>query len=376
MWRLGTSGIKLQIPCEISSSGYRSITAFGACIGITAYAPAAAELLNFCEAYGPTTHYPCRGCNYCQIPGHDDLMFPGRRVHSFLPWTKAGPKVWNLRTNTDLQNTRASHANTPPAMLIKNGLGLGITAPAGEIEHAFYKVPRFDATWAPFGVMHVEAEGNAKVHIPAFVYMLVRVLQWTSIEAINFRLRNFDWMCPAADKPQEFRHATQEGTDAGTPSSDTSVGWKAMSVHAFMLRGIEFFQHFVPKGHEKEESWVCFKLHCLYYALLQKTSFEKIDIVNLDSLICKQQTLFLKIDHYVDLWKPKNHWATHFPVDIIRFGPPVYWSELKFEMKHQWLKRCARLSNFIGLLSTIAFNSEMRACLDLFEGVHLNFIRE
>ena len=91
-------------------------------------------------------------------------MFPGRRVHSFLPWTKAGPKVWNLRTNTDLQNTRASHANTPPAMLIKNGLGLGITAPAGEIEHAFYKVPRFDATWAPFGVMHVEAEGNAKVH--------------------------------------------------------------------------------------------------------------------------------------------------------------------------------------------------------------------
>ena len=159
-------------------------------------------------------------------------------------------------------------------------------------------------------------------------------------------------------------------------SSDTSVGWKAMSVHAFMLRGIEFFQYFVPKGHEKEESWVCFKLHCLYYALLQKTSFEKIDIVNLDSLICKQQTLFLKIDHYVDLWKPKNHWATHFPVDIIRFGPPVYWSELKFEMKHQWLKRCARLSNFIGLLSTIAFNSEMRACLDLFEGVHLNFIRE
>ena len=71
----------------------------------------------------------------------------------------------------------------------------------------------------------------------------------------------------------------------------------------------------------------------------------------------------------------KNHFATHFPVDILKFGPPLYWSEMKFEMKNQWFKKRARESNFIALLKTLAYETEMRASLDLFEGVFLAFLK-
>ena len=57
-------------------------------------------------------------------------------------------------------------------------------------------------------------------------------------------------------------------------------------------------------------------------------------------------------------------------------GPPIYWSEMKFEMKNQWFKRCARESNFINLLLTLAYETEMRSSLDLFEGVLLNFLKK
>ena len=49
---------------------------------------------------------------------------------------------------------------------------------------------------------------------------------------------------------------------------------------------------------------------------------------------------------------------------------------MKFEMKNQWFKVRAKGSNFKALLASLAYDTEMRACLDLFEGIHLNFIRK
>ena len=102
--------------------------------------------------------------------------------------------------------------------------------------------------------------------------------------------------------------------------------------------------------------------------MLHQTSFTVPQVAKLDRTIFQQQDLFLKISQYAEVWKPKNHYAQHFPVDIIRYGPPIYWSERKFEMRHQWLKRRAKMSNFKNMLKAITTDMEMRTALYFMEG--------
>jgi len=206
--------------------------------------------------------------------------------------------------------------------------------------------------------------------------MLVRVLGWCNLEQINAAMKKTKFAGGRGDRPPPFREESKEGTQDCTPHPDASVGWKAAAVKNFMMSAEAIFRESCgDKLIETEAVWVCFKLHCEYFALLHLTSFEHADIVKLDGLIYRQQTLFLGIAHYTGLWKVKNHFATHFPVDILKFGPPLYWSEMKFEMKNQWFKKRARESNFIALLKTLAYETEMRASLDLFEGVFLAFLK-
>ena len=66
------------------------------------------------------------------------------------------------------------------------------------------------------------------------------------------------------------------------------------------------------------------------------------------------QKRFLGIPAYSMLWKPKNHFATHIPGDILRFGPPrTYWC-MRFEAKNQEHKASARHSNFKNTPKTVA----------------------
>ena len=106
--------------------------------------------------------------------------------------------------------------------------------------------------------------------------------------------------------------------------------------------------------------WTCLQQHLQYFTLLLQTSFSKADVRRIDQLIYSQQSIFLTIPQYhrcrapllprasfcqtfkpslpsglCSLWKPKNHFAQHFPVDIMRYGPPVYYWCMKFEMRHQ-----------------------------------------
>ena len=53
------------------------------------------------------------------------------------------------------------------------------------------------------------------------------------------------------------------------------------------------------------------------------------------------QELFLSITEYQDLFKPKAHWYSHFPTDIMQFGTTrQYWC-MRFEALNQFFKRVA-----------------------------------
>ena len=75
-------------------------------------------------------------------------------------------------------------------------------------------------------------------------------------------------------------------------------------------------------------------------------SFSLADVTGLDQLVKDHQSLFLKVKEYDGLWKPKHHFATHLPVDLLRFGPlRGYWC-MSFEGFNKVVKRATEISNY------------------------------
>eukprot|EP00965_Chrysotila_dentata_P013801 457853-Pleurochrysis_carterae.AAC.1 len=79
------------------------------------------------------------------------------------------------------------------------------------------------------------------------------------------------------------------------------------------------------------------------------------DIVLLNQLIHDHQTLFLSIEAYSNLHdKPKLHYASHFPLDILIFGPPRHYWCMRFEAMNQVFKKIAKGSNFKDVIKRCA----------------------
>ena len=119
-----------------------------------------------------------------------------------------------------------------------------------------------------------------------------------------------------------------------------------MQVIHFALHAQLIFAPLIPDDQQDNPVWVCLQQHLQYVTLLMQTSYTRSDVMRLDKLIFSQQTLFLSIPQYFmsaphsslnaglfslaqgavficlcRLWRPKNHFAQHFPVDIMRYGP-------------------------------------------------------
>ena len=53
-----------------------------------------------------------------------------------------------------------------------------------------------------------------------------------------------------------------------------------------------------------------------------------------------------QVPEYNGLWKPKHHFETHVPIDLLRFGPPRgYWC-MSFEGFNKIVKQATEISNY------------------------------
>ncbi|XP_064455219.1 uncharacterized protein LOC135366447 isoform X1 [Ornithodoros turicata] len=100
------------------------------------------------------------------------------------------------------------------------------------------------------------------------------------------------------------------------------------------------------------------------------------DIVNLVSArkISLTQILYLKelIELYLELitelfptytLKPKHHFLLHYPELILKYGPLIWLWTMRFESKHSYSKKVARVSNnFVNLTLTLARKHELLQC--------------
>lgn len=54
----------------------------------------------------------------------------------------------------------------------------------------------------------------------------------------------------------------------------------------------------------------------------------------------------MQVPEYDGLWKPKHHFATHVPIDVLRFGPSRgYWC-MSFEGFNKIVKQATEISNY------------------------------
>ena len=67
------------------------------------------------------------------------------------------------------------------------------------------------------------------------------------------------------------------------------------------------------------------------------------------------------------IWKPKNHYFSHFPLDILRWGPPrAYWC-MNFEHENQLVKSAFDTCNFSNVLFSAADEKSLRVALEELE---------
>ena len=93
--------------------------------------------------------------------------------------------------------------------------------------------------------------------------------------------------------------------------------------------------------------WRCWVAHARYVRLLLQHSLTHAELVTLDRLIYEHHELFLAAEEYGPrLFKPKNHFACHFPSDILNHGPVRnYWC-MRFEALNQLFKSFAKTGSF------------------------------
>ena len=102
---------------------------------------------------------------------------------------------------------------------------------------------------------------------------------------------------------------------------------------------------------------------CKICRLLWQRSFTAQDILDLDESIWLHDTLVLATPMLSHLWKPKNHYLSHLPLDILRWGPPRnYWC-IPFEHENQLFKGGASHSNFANVLWSAADEKALKVAL-------------
>ena len=87
----------------------------------------------------------------------------------------------------------------------------------------------------------------------------------------------------------------------------------------FAIHAVAILSPLVP---DKEDPvWKSLKLHLRIFDMMMQHAITRDGVSELAKLIHDWQKLFLSIHEYQGLFKPKGHFYSHYPTDILKFGP-------------------------------------------------------
>jgi hypothetical protein len=330
------SGIVFDLP---DGGGQRTFR--GWLLLVAADALAAVELIGFKKSFSPNVKKICWSCD---APGKRDGL---RCAASF---EGQGDCTFCLRTSKGYRDQRRKAKAMPATERAQFEESIGVRT----WQHAYTRIPYFDVMMhVPKDLMHVELEGNLKVHLYGLLYMSIKKYKWFTRSQLNARIASFPFLS-AVRRPPPIPATTLRGRRGTLPRGAGSIPYTSGQMLHFVLHSLEILRPLLPSSAFESAEYKAWAAHVRYFAALMKSSFTDTSIAELDRLIYCAQTMFLKIAAYSALWKPKNHFAQHFPQDIRRFGPPrTFWC-MRFEAKNQEHKCAAKTGNFKNTPGTVA----------------------
>ena len=94
----------------------------------------------------------------------------------------------------------------------------------------------------------------------------------------------------------------------------------------------------VPDG---DAAFQCWLTHLDYFTICLQHQITEAEVIELDRLVQSHHAQLRSIPSYAGIWKPKNHFACHFALNIRRFGPPRHYWCMRFEALNQVFKKIA-----------------------------------
>ena len=336
---------------------------------LAADTPAAAEMTGAKKAVGPKTKSICRNC-HCAQHGNPP---PFKAANSFLA-SLPGWKVhcndrcckYTLRSRADLQAYVSKMLELRAGKIKRADVASWLQEQGiNSFQPALRRCPLWSSfVGAPMDAMHVVLEGVSRNLLGALWYFMLRewgVAEDTLLAAIasHAKLKSckkgyFPYLNPSR------REVLRGGTSDNLPHSDCAFPGTAAQIMHLVLDSVEIFHPHLPQEALQSCVWQCFVQHVLATRIAMQRSFRMADLVALDKHIWMQDTLMLLSPKLKHLWKPKNHYFSHLPLEILQWGPPrLYWCML-FEHENQFFKGAASHSNFANVLWSCA-NAKARA---------------
>jgi hypothetical protein len=229
-------------------------------------------------------------------------------------------------------------------------------------------MPHFSIfTGCPQDMMHIWCEGVARQGLGALSYWLKTVCgadlyQIPSLIAQVCKERGL----PRNELPylnaSRIAHL-EKGGGNGFPASDCSFPGTASQIGHAILHVPAILEQLVPEEKKKDQMWQMALLMTKIGRLLWQRSFTTQDILDLDQAIWLHDSIYLSCPFLQHLWKPKNHYLSHIPLDLLHWGPPRFYWCMMFEHENQLTKRGAQ-GNFLNVLWSAAENKSLHVALE------------
>ena len=294
---------------------------------LSADTPAAAELRGTKKSVGPSTKSICRNCHCAQTGGAH------RQPCSFLAaleqkWKLPGRSTpFRLRSIADVQAYMAKLTAVKDGACKHSELEAWMQDEGVNTFHgALWEMPHFSMfTGCPMDMMHIWLEGVARQGLGAVCYWLKR--------ECSANLYKLPSMIAETAKctgrgVSDFPHLSSsrvthlgEGTEGGRPSTDCSFPGTAAQIAHFVLHMTDILRPLVPESKRGDQVWqMALKMHQIGNLLWQRSLTHQ-DILDLDTAIYLHDSIYLGCTFLQHLWKPKNHYLSHLPFEILQWGP-------------------------------------------------------
>ena len=336
---------------------------------LSADTPAAAELRGTKKSVGPSTKSICRNCHCAQTGGAH------RQPCSFLAaleqkWKLPGRSTpFRLRSIADVQAYMAKLTAVKDGACKHSELEAWMQDEGVNTFHgALWEMPHFSMfTGCPMDMMHIWLEGVARQGLGAVCYWLKR-----ECSADLYKLPSMiaETAKCTGRGVSDFPHLSSsrvthlgEGTEGGRPSTDCSFPGTAAQIAHFVLHMTDILRPLVPESKRGDQVWqMALKMHQIGNLLWQRSLTHQ-DILDLDTAIYLHDSIYLGCTFLQHLWKPKNHYLSHLPFEILQWGPPrLYWC-MPFEQENQVIKEGAS-GNYANPVMSAAEHKSLCVALD------------